>query len=339
MKTLKDVAAKAGVSIATVSRVLAGDYPVSAQTKQRVLGAVQALHYHPNGIARSLRQSKTNTLGVLIPDIANPYFMQVIRAMEKAVDKLGYHLLIASSNENAKQERDLLRIFLEKRLDGVIMAPNSRQASGELLQLFDGQVPVVFVDRTIDGVSANSVHEEGRKASCELVEYLISQGHERIAIVNHSGTITTATEREAGFQDAMARAGLRIRDTDVVWGDYSQETGYRAGKRFLKMVDGSPTAVFCTNNLIALGLLQAVYEAGKTVPDDMSVVSFGDPFPANFMAPKMTIVVQNPAHVGEQAAKLLLRKLDKATESDDAEEVILPTHVRLGESVRNLIRK
>ncbi len=336
MNTLKDVALKAGVSIATVSRVLGGEYPVSAVTKQRVLEAVGALDYHPNGVARSLRSAKTHTLGVLVPDLANPYFMKLIRAIENTVNDVGYHLLVASSSENANQERDLLRIFLEKRLDGVVIAPVSLNGSGVFSSFISEMVPVVFVDRTITGLFVDSVREEGRRSSQKLTNYLIDQGHSEIAIINRHGATSTANEREQGFRDAMLSAGIDIQKEYVVAGDYDQETGYRAGKRFLSLGKKTPTAVFCTNNLIALGLLQAVYEVGGHVPNDLSVVSFGDPFTADFISPKMTIVVQNPVQVGTQAARVLLRKLEGTETQERPEEIILPTSIRLGESVQRL---
>lgn len=332
MKTLRDVASHAGVSVATVSRVISGDYPVKESTRQRVLEAITVLDYHPNGIARSLKSAKTYTLGVLVPDIANPYFIQLVRAIEAAVEEAGYHLLVASSDENVQKEADLIAVFLEKRLDGIVLAPAAGQTPRGWVSQVRDAVPMVLVDRKLDGLPVGSVREENRQSSKELVAHVLSFGHRSVGIVSGNRS-TTSLEREAGYREALTEAGIELNQEFVYQGDYDQETGYLAGKRFLFDQQNRPTAVFCTNNLIALGFLHAAYELGRRIPDDISVVSFGDPFEAPFMSPKMTIVVQHPAEVGRYAARMLRRKLDSGPK-ESTEEVILPTAVRLGESVR-----
>ena len=159
MKTLKDVALSASVSVATVSRVLGGNYPVAERTRQRVLEAIEELDYHPDGVARSLRSAKTYILGILVPDLANPYFMQLVRALEETVTGFGYHLLVASSNENGQQETDLLRIFVERRVDGVVVAPATLEPNGALTSLAARHTPIVLVDRRISGMALDSVRE------------------------------------------------------------------------------------------------------------------------------------------------------------------------------------
>ncbi|PSR22430.1 MAG: LacI family transcriptional regulator [Sulfobacillus acidophilus] len=331
MKTLKDVALYAGVSVATVSRVISGNYPVKETTRKRVLEAIGTLDYHPNGVARSLKNAKTYTLGVLVPDIANPYFVQLVRAVEASVEKLGYHLLVASSDEKASKESELIRVFLEKRLDGMIIAPVSVTPATDWPQLIVNALPIVLVDRILEGIMIDSVREESRQSSKELVTHLLGYGHRAIGIVN-GRTSTTALERESGYREALQEAGIIPPEDFMVRGDYDHKTGYLAGKRFLSHKEQAPTAVFCTNNLIALGFLQAVHELGYRVPEDISIVSFGDPFEATFQSPKMTIVVQNPAEVGRYAAFMLLEKLDGKPGKNV--EVILPTVIRLGDSVR-----
>ena len=334
MKTLKDVALCAGVSIATVSRVLGGNYPVTERTRQRVLKAIEELDYHPDGVARSLRSAKTYILGILVPDLANPYFMQLVRAVEETVAAFGYHLLVASSNENGQQETDLLRIFVEQRVDGVVMAPATLEPNAVLTSLAERHTPVVLVDRRISGMALDSVREEGRAASEKLVHYVISQGHRKIGLVVRRGRITSAVEREEGFRKAMVASDLAVQEDLVIRGEYDRETGYRAGKQFLTMGEDTPTAVFCANNLITLGLMHAIYEVGQRVPDDVSVVSFGDPFEARFISPQITAVVQNPVEVGIHAARILLRKLQEGgPQATKPEDIVLPTSIRLGDSV------
>ncbi|PSR31063.1 MAG: LacI family transcriptional regulator [Sulfobacillus benefaciens] len=337
MKTLRDVALHARVSVATVSRVISGDYPVKEETRRRVLEAINALDYHPNGVARSLKSAKTYTLGVLVPDMANPYFIQIARALEAVVESSGYHLLVASSDEDAEKEIGLIKVFLEKRLDGMVIAPAAVSLSPELASFLSSTLSVVLIDRVLDGVEVGSVREESRQASKLLVRHLVSQGHREIAMITGRKLTTTSLEREAGYRDALQEAHIPFCETYLMWGDYDQETGYLGGKRFLSMKDRRPSAVFCANNLITLGFLHAVDEVGLRVPDDISVVSFGDPFEATFMTPKMTIVVQNPADVGRFAGRMLLRKLERNSTVHDTEEVVLPTEIRLGSSTRSLV--
>lgn len=336
MPTLKDVAILAGVSTATVSRTLSGAYYVTDETKRKVLEAVAALNYQPNGIARSLRNAKTQTIGVLVPDISNPYFMQIVSALEDYLSASEYNLLIASSGESAIKEDALLRVFLEKRVDGLVLAP-SRMELGKALDGYLNQaIPVVLVDRSVQDVSVDTVVEESENSTYDLVQYVISMGHSKIAIINGRSVLSTVVERERGYMRALKDAGIPIRTDYILQGDYSQPSGYSLGKRLLNMGSDRPTAVFCTNNSIALGVMIACHELKCQIPKDLSVVSFGDLLLPAFVTPRITAILQNPKMVGTTAARILLDRLSSES-SSGIEEILLPTHVRLGESVSRLL--
>ena len=335
MANLKDVAKKAGVSTATVSRVLSGNYFVSDETKRKVISAVSELNYQPNGIARSLRNAKTQTIGVLVPDISNPYFMKVISALENYLATYEYNLLIASSNENPQKEDSLLKVLFEKRIDGLVLAPSRMEIKPSIQGYFHQKIPVVLIDRSVNDVAVDTVVEESENSAYELVKHVISMGHRDIAIINGRNALSTVIEREKGYIRALQDAGVSVRSEYMYRGEYNQQSGYSLGKRLLQMGSDRPTAVFCTNNFIALGVMTAANELKLQIPDDLSVVSFGDLLLPEFVTPRITSVIQSPEDVGIASAKLMVERIISDVHGNP-EEIKLPTHIRLGESVRSL---
>lgn len=329
--TLKDVAQRAGVSTATVSRVLSGTYYVSDETKRRVLQVVELLNYQPNGIARSLRSARTHTLGVLVPDISNPYFMSLVRAFEDAVGAQSYHMILASSDDHPEKQHALLNILLEKRVDGILLAPCQSDIGALIQHCADRKIPVVLVDRKASDVRVDTVTEESEVSAYELIKYVISLGHLDIAMINSNVPISTVMERQRGYERALLEASIVPRSEYAMVGGFDQITGYTSGKRLLEMGSQRPSAIFCTNNFITTGVLLAAKELNISVPHDVSVVSFGDLWLSELISPKMTAVIQNPERVGSIAARILLNKLN--TDSTYVEQVILQTHIRLGDSV------
>ncbi len=335
MANLKDVAKIAGVSTATVSRVLSGTYYVTEETTKKVLSAVSELNYQPNGIARSLRNAKTQTIGVLIPDISNPYFMKVISSLENYVTEYEYNILIASSNDNPQKEDSLLKVLFEKRIDGLILAPSRIEIKQSIAGYTHQNIPIVLVDRSVNDVVVDTVVEESENSTYELVKHVISMGHRDIAIINGRNVLSTVIEREKGYIRALQDAGISVRAEYMFRGEYNQQSGYSLGKRLLQMGLDRPTAVFCTNNFIALGVMTAAHELKFQIPNDFSVVSFGDLLFPEFVAPRITSVIQSPEDVGLAAAKLIVERIISDVRSLP-EEIKLPTHIRLGESVCSL---
>lgn len=335
MLTLKDVALLAGVSTATVSRVLSGTYYVTEETKRKVLHAVAAVNYQPNGIARSLRNAKTQTIGVLVPDISNPYFMHIVSSLEDYLSTSEYNLLIASSGESAEKEDALLKVFLEKRVDGLVLAPSRMEMRKAMDAYINQGVPVVLVDRSVQDVAVDTVVEESENSTYDLVRYVISMGHHEIAIINGRSALSTVVEREHGYLRALKDAGIAVRKDYIFQGEYNQQSGYSLGKRLLNMGSDRPTAVFCTNNSIALGVMTACHELKYQIPDDLSLVSFGDLLLPEFVTPRITAILQDPKMVGTVAARILLDRLS-LDDRHGVEEILLPTHVRLGESVKRI---
>ncbi|WP_067625523.1 LacI family DNA-binding transcriptional regulator [Alicyclobacillus acidiphilus] len=333
MATLKDVAKLAGVSTITVSRVLNGSYYVSEATKHKVMAAVEQLNYKPNAIARSLRNARTSTIGVLVPDISNPYFMSLIRSLEAEVQREGYHILLASSDDDPAKEAEMLDV-LEMRVDAMVVASSFSTASAPLL---DRDVPIILVDRKVEGAHFSSVIEECEKSSYELVKHLIQFGHRDIAILNSSAEISTAQSRQQGYERALSQFGIEPNPNFVCRGQLTKEWGYLMCKRLFSAGEPQPTAIFCANNSLTQGALLAIRELGLAVPDDVSLVSFGDLPLSELIEPRITAVIQNPENVGKKTSEILLKELGRGKdEGGCVEALVLPTHIRLGESVRPL---
>lgn len=328
--TLKDVASHAGVSTATVSRVLNDSGTVRRSLREKVLKAIDDLGYQPNAIARSLKQSRTGIIGVIVPDISNPYFMSIIREIERVVSPK-YHMLLSSSDDMPEKEVSYLEIFQEQRVDGIVLAPCSKQVSKAIQGFIDRNQPLVFIDRFIEGVLVDEVREESRKGSYELVKHLISLGHKKIAIIN-SFSASTGIERFNGYKQAMIENGLEIRPEYVQEGQFDEDTGYNSGKKLFFLGDERPTAVFATNNSIMIGLLNAIKEYGYRIPEDISVVSFGELPLSNLMDLQITSVRQSPVRIGELAGRLLMKRLESQESSETPKRIILPTEVKFGRS-------
>ncbi|QQE80560.1 LacI family DNA-binding transcriptional regulator [Alicyclobacillus sp. SO9] len=331
MATLKDVARAAGVSTATVSRALGGTGYVSDEVKHRVMAAVKDLNYQMNGIARSLRNAKTNTIGVLVPDISNPYFMEIIRSFEEDVSSSNYNILVASSAETPEKEQKLVEVFVEKRVDAIVLATCQEDVSRSVAACQQGGVPVLLIDRSAANIDVDTVVEESVSSTYEIVKYLISLGHRKISMINGSAPISTISERERGFRQALEDFKVPLVPEYIQHGEFTQESGYYLGNRLLTLSD-PPTAIFCSNNFITVGLMVAANNLKVRIPEDVSVVSFGELLLPELIQPRVTAVIQDPEKVGKIASRILLHRIeDKSLTA--TERTVLSTYIRLGDSV------
>ena len=309
MATIKDVAAKAGVSTATVSHVVNGSRAVSVETKKKVKAAIKALKYRPDGIARSMRVAQTGTIAVLIADVTNPFFADFVRGVEDTAHQRGerYNLLLCNTEENTAREERALDLVLERRIDGIVMAP----AGGNetiLADLVDSGLPLVFGDRKLKGVQADTVVADNFDAAGDLTRHLISIGHRRIGLLEARLASSAIQERVAGFRDALAKAGLALDPRDVVTSLSNIDAADAAGAAFLDP-GNRPDAVFCTNNFMTLGMMQALIGKNLRCPEDMAVVGFDDfPWAAAFR-PRLTVVAQPAYEIGREAATLLFDRI------------------------------
>ena len=297
------------MSSATVSHVINKSRYVTPATNARVLAAIEKLRYRRDGVARSLRRSSTGTIGLMISDISNPYFSELVRGVEDAVygaDR-GYNLFLCNTDEDPAKERLYLNVMLEKRIDGLIMAPVGGNRS-VLADLIDDAFPVVFIDRDLPDLLADAVTIDNRKSAIRLVTHLAGLGHRRIAVMYADLTADSIEERLRGYREAMVVAGLTADPNLLFHSGSSIAEARQAGLSFLS-ADRHVSAVFCTNNFMTLGFLQAMHERGVECPEDLAVVGFDD-FPwATSFRPQLTVVAQPAAEIGREAVQLMLSRL------------------------------
>lgn len=332
MPTLREIADRAGVSVGTVSNVINGTAPVSAERRERVLAAIRELDYQPNHIARSLKLKKTRMLGMVISDITNPFFPQLVRGAEDAALKNNYLLITFNTDDNVEREKRVLSVLRQRRVDGVLLvvAPNAGD-DGHIRGILDSGIPIVCLDRLPAGIEVDSVSVDNVAGARDCVRHLISMGHRRIAILTGPKAVQTAAERLQGYQEALVQAGIPVDPGLVLEGDFRSESGYRLGRALLAGSD-RPTAVFVCNNMMALGLLRALAELGLHCPRDVAVASFDD-FPlAEAFQPRMTAVAQPAYSIGYRGAELLIARIEGRPGEPRPSRIRLATQLLVRES-------
>ncbi|WP_127593607.1 LacI family DNA-binding transcriptional regulator [Paenibacillus lautus] len=322
--TIKQVAAAAEVSTATVSRVLNDSDYVSDEIKERVMAAVNQLNYRPSAIARSLKQDRTYMIGVVVPDISNPYFMGISRGIEDIVGKEGFQLIFCSSDENPDKERRLLKLMQEKRVDAVVLATSGGNDPA-IQQLADAKMPIVLVDRKPDspeaGLTLDLVAEDNTEGASLLTRKLLEDGHTAIGVVNGPTRSSTGRERLDGVRKAMKEYGLN-EEPMVYNGDFSTEDGIRAVRHFLSS-ERRPTAIISLNNRMSLGVLLEIVRSGLKIPADIAVASFGEVEAGPLLKESgLYYMKQHPYDMGIKAGEILLRRIrDEAPLSEPEIEI------------------
>jgi LacI family transcriptional regulator len=312
--TMRDVARLAGVSIPTVSAVINGNGRVRPALAERVSRAITVLDYHPNQLARNLRMRRTRILAIIMPQIASPFFTEVLRGAEDSTRRGGYSLVIGNSSADPEQETRQLMALIAHQVDGILLA--TANPSPEL-QLFERKrIPVVLFDRIPAGYSGPGVSTNNSEAAFEGTQHLIKLGHQRIGIITGDLRISTAAERVEGFRKAMGDAGLPVRSSYVHCGDYRLEGGYQSALALMKLPD-PPTAIFSCNYEMTLGLMRALAELRISCPGHLSVVGFddfvvgADGFSwATLFSPPLTTIAQPAFQIGKAAARRLLSHIE-----------------------------
>jgi LacI family transcriptional regulator len=324
--TIKEVARAAGVSVATVSRVFNEKGPVREETRLRIQEIAQRLGYAPHAMARSLITKKTGTVGVLLPDLYGEFFSEVIRGVDLAARRDGYHILVSSSHSDRSEVEGVLRA-LRGRIDGLIVM--SPEADAHALEVnLPGTLPIVLLNCRVEGTRFDSINIDNYGGAKTMVRHLAGLGHRRIAHVKGAPGNNDALERLLGYRDAMValddvQGEGRGTDELEIEGSFNEESGYRAGGEILRM-QPRPTAVFAANDAMAVGLLSALQEAGLRVPDDIAVTGFDDIPIARFLTPPLTTVRLAIAELGALAVQRLLLAMARGEDRERRHE-ILPT--------------
>ncbi len=302
-----DVAREAGVSVFTVSAVINKNGQVSAPLQRRVEAAIGKLNYRPNLLARSLAKRQTHTIGIIVPDIANPFFPLVVRGAEDTAQKGGYSVLLCNSDNQREKEECYLELLLSKRVDGILLTKAPGHFTPLLRRMLsDAQVPIVLVMRTCPDVKADAVLTDDLHGAFEAVSHLARVGHRKIALVGGPMNVSNGRSRWRGYRKALKAHGLPY-DGDLVFeGDYRVDSGYRAG---LALLPRRPDAVYVANYLMTVGFMKAAEEMGMRCPDNFGLVSFDDYPWLGCFRPRLTTVDLPKYELGAEAAQLLLERM------------------------------
>ena len=307
--TIRDVAKLAEVHPSTVSRVINGDSRISEKTKNKVLLIIKKLGYTPNAIARGLKTKRTFTLGMLIPDITNPFFAEIARGVEDAANENGFNIILCNSDDKLKKERTYLDILKEKRVDGLILG-TAHTRDKSILKLEKNNFPYILVSRNIEGLDKNCIIIDDIAGGMMATEYLIKLGHHRIAHISGPLKTRSGLNRLKGYQLALKKHKIEYNDELVGEGDFRIKGGYQVMKRFLKLTK-PPTAIFAANDLLALGAMQAIQKKNFHIPEDFSVIGFNDIELASFVYPPLTTIRQPMQKMGALAVKMLLKIIEE----------------------------
>jgi LacI family transcriptional regulator len=343
--TISEVASRAGVGRATVARTLGGYGSVSEATRQKVMRAADELGYRPNTLARSMTTQRTNTIGVILADIGNPFFADVLTGVSETARSHGYDVLLLSTDEDLSKERAAVDVLVNKQVDGLVLAPaGGRQADSSHLEVLrERSIPMVLVDRTLDGVEVDTVVINNREAAREAASEFVRHGHRRIGFVWGpitlrpaadvdemraiiSASLSSEGERLLGYLDALEDAGIDF-DTSLVTHVFNDERQATRAVHGMLALQDPPTAILATETDALTGALHALQEKGLQCPDDLSLIGFDDSSWASVMRPPMSVVRQPAEQLGQAAATQLIARID----GDDApvhEQVLNATFVR-----------
>jgi len=336
MSTIKEVADLAGVSIGTVSHVLTGSLPVSHRLRTKVEAAIRELDYHPNHVARSLKTSRTRSLGIIVPDMTIPFFPRIIRGAESAARQRNYSLVAVNSDESGRRQRELLSLLRSQRVEGILLVAGTvSDPFDQISRTMDAGIPMVCVDRLPCKLEIDSVAVENGAAAEMGVSHLISMGHRSIAIVTGPLTLRNEEERLQGYQQALLKAGLPI-VKELIWeGNFLPEKVAVLCRERLGDAFPRPSALFATNGPAGLGALRAFRDCGLKTPQDIGFVTFDELTVDDLFTPAVTTIVQ-PAHeIGVRAAEILLRRIGEGWSADKTPITVrLPATLRIRESSR-----
>ncbi len=334
--TIQNVAEKAGVSITTVSRVLNGKaekYRISKNTKEAVLRIASELGYIPDQLARGLRIKRTNTLGLIIPDISNPFFSTIARNIEINARKAGCSIILSDCQEDTQMEIESVRLLRGRKVDGFLICPVGEEYE-HLTTLVENGIPLVTIDRKFPGLNCSSVTSDNYQGAFDAVSHLIENNHRVIACIQGKVHTSVNDERVQGYRDALAKYDIPLDESLIIGESFGKKNGY-IGAKILLSRKPRPTAIFSASNLISLGAMSAILEDGLHIPNDVSMISFDDQPYSDYLVAPMTTVTQQTSEIGQIAFTLLQNQIAQEGQHT-VENVVLKTKLILRKSVRSL---
>jgi LacI family transcriptional regulator len=303
---LRDVASRAGVASSTISRYLNGSLQLPSPTRNRVQAAIAELNYRPNALARSLQAGRSHILGLILPDLSNPFFTSVADAAAAAAYREGYSILLCATGNDPNREAHYVNLLVAGQLDGLIYLGAHRRNSA-LETMRRTELPIIIVDEEIEGVAGGRLFVDNRRGGYLATEHLLHLGHRNVAFIGGEADLLTTVERRRGYEDALLERGLIPHPNGTVLGEYTTEFGARAAQ--LLLTDVAPTGIFAASDVVAIGVLQVARQLGLTIPEDLSLVGFDDIPMAEMLAPPLTTIWQPAEDLGKTAVLLLVRHL------------------------------
>jgi LacI family transcriptional regulator len=303
---LRDVASRAGVASSTISRYLNGSLQLPSPTRNRVQAAIAELNYRPNALARSLQAGRSYILGLILPDLSNPFFTSVADAAAAAAYREGYSILLCATGNDPNREAHYVNLLVAGQLDGLIYLGAHRRNSA-LETMRRTELPIIIVDEEIEGVAGGRLFVDNRRGGYLATEHLLHLGHRNVAFIGGEADLLTTVERRRGYEDALLERGLMPHPNRMVLGEYTTEFGARAAQ--LLLTDVAPTGIFAASDVVAIGVLQVARQLGLTIPEDLSLVGFDDIPMAEMLAPPLTTIWQPAEDLGKTAVLLLVRHL------------------------------
>ncbi len=331
--TLKDIATKLSVSEATVSRALNDRPDVSQEMKQKVVQLAEELNYTPHELARSFRLKRTKLLGLIIRDITNPFFSHLTRSIERIASRKGYNVILCDTGQDFSKEESYIRVLVGRKVDGLILAPFERGVQFDhIIALQREQISFVLIGRILS-VETDFVVTDDVTAACEATVHLIRLGHRKIAHFTGPDHELAAERRKQGYRKALLEHGISFDENFVIPGGTALKDGSQAAEQLLALEE-KPTAIFAFNDLLALGAMRIIREAGLRIPEDMAIVGFDNIEPAAYANPSLTTIAQPIHQLGEEAVKILIQRIEHRQENSQErlKQVILPCKLTVRES-------
>lgn len=316
MATIKDVAKLAGVSVTTVSRVLNNTAPVNEKTKEKIMKAIKDLDYTPSIIAQGMRTKRSKILGVIIPDYVNPFYYELFKYLEDAARDKDYHIIVASTGEEEKDEINYISNLVNRNIDGLIVCSyKGEKKTIDYLLSLSRKIPVIFMDNFQINKKINSVYTDGNTGIKSITEHVIKQGHKKIGFIKPLSRYNIANDRFEGYKSAIKEAGIEFREFLIYEGDYHIESGYKAAEYFLNL-SIKPTAIISSTDLMAIGAVKYLQSQKVQIPEEIAVAGFDDIYMSQLISPPLTTYKQPVKNIAYEAVDLFYHKLNHPTAKD-----------------------
>lgn len=333
--TIKDIAKRAGVSIATVSRVINDNYSVSQEVKEKVFKAITELNYYPNLVARSLKNDTTFTIGFVVSNISNIYFTSIAKAVEDVMNKKGYNIIFCSTEHQRERELNYLRLLMSKKVDALII--NTTGENDDFIAKLSERIPVVLLDRKINNSTfkGDFIDNNNIQGGYDLTHHLLSMGHRKIGIINGKISLSTGLERFEGFKRAMSEVGINVCN-DYLYkydGDFTVESGYQGVSKLMSLED-RPTAIVSMNNHMTIGVLKYCKAYNINVPQEISIASYGNVDNIDLMYTQPSEVTLNLWLIGKKTGEMILERINN--KNIGSREVVFSPQLKVGNGVRKI---